>query len=238
MDYHCCSESVPPSLPPPLSPLPPRPPAPPQAPPQAPQRGLLGDVRRAACIHHSVLSAWVASEMQGYLNSPDWLWTVDWSLDAYRSWFASGLPTVLAELAEWQVWGGGFVVGQVWGNLPPGGVGITRIAITSVKCDSFTLRSVEAEFCFPFRVGGRALGIDFSCRGEWLIELSQPMAPVHGLLDNATSTLSGTYELRLEPESWLELSELDLQKRDVFTPTSSCSFHMVPKIAMHLGTVT
>jgi hypothetical protein len=99
------------------------------------------------------------------------------------------------------------------------------------------MRSVEAEFCFPFRVGGRALGIDFSCRGEWLIQLSQPLARVPGLLENATSTLNGTYELRLEPESWLELSDLDLHSRDVFTPTSSCSFHMVPNIAMHLGTV-
>jgi hypothetical protein len=176
--------------------------------------------------------------MRSYLDSQDWLWTVDWSLDEYRPWFASGLPTVLAELADWQVWGGGFVVRQVWGNLPPGGVGITRIAITSVQCDTFTVQSVEAEFCFPFRLAGRALDINFSCRGEWLIQLGDPLGPVPGLLNNATSTLSGTYELRLEPESWLELSGLDLQRRDVFTPTSRCSFHMAPKIAMHLGSVT
>ena len=175
--------------------------------------------------------------MRTYLNSPDWLWTVDSSFNDYRPWFASGLPTALAEFADWQVWGGGFVVQQVWQSLPPSNAGIRRVAITSVHCDSFAMRSVEAKYCFPFLVSGRVYGIDMSCWGIWEMELHRELSPVPGLINNTTSTLNGSFEMHLEPESWFDLSHLDFQTREVFTSSSQCTFHAVPFFTMRLGSV-
>ena len=242
VDYHCCTETAAPTPPPPVPPLPPvppTPPSPPPPPPQTPLHGLLSDVLNLACIDHPVLGAWVAAKLREYLASPGWWWTVHWSFDEYRPWFAKGLPDALAQMAEWQVWGGGYLVKEFWWRLPPGEAGITRLAITSVECDSFSMRSVDAQYCFPFEVSGRALGIDLSCRGEWLMELAEPLQPLAGLVEaNATGApLTGSWEMTLAPESWFELSSLDMQGRELFDAQSVCEFHAVPQLTMRLGSV-
>ena len=48
------------------------------------------------------------------------------------------------------------------------------------------------------------------CSGEYVLDLSWPVQPVEGLLDEQSQQLRGGFRLQLEPESSLLLTKLDL----------------------------
>lgn len=99
-----------------------------------------------ACIKHAGLGEWVTSNQQEYLGGEEWLGIVESSIESYRNLLATGLPRALEWIADSQVWGGGFVVSEVWKKLSSAGAaGIARFAIDNVTCADWQLGDVEAE---------------------------------------------------------------------------------------------
>ena len=189
------------------------------------------------CTEQPTLDTYAQSHGQAFLNGELLAGILNASLEMPRQTLAGGIPNGAAEagleaagVSGWQASLAKSVLLPV--VRPYLGDGIDNIAVEGFECKDFVMREVETEYCLPFRIGGQVTGLNVVCSGEYVLDLSWPVQPVEGLLDEQSQQLRGGFRLQLEPESSLLLTKLDLQRDEIFTAFSRCDFHLVPRVTM------
>ncbi|EOD21556.1 hypothetical protein EMIHUDRAFT_458322 [Emiliania huxleyi CCMP1516] len=189
------------------------------------------------CTEQPTLDTYAQSHGQAFLNGELLAGILNASLEMPRQTLSGGIPNGAAEagleaagVSGWQASLAKSVLLPV--VRPYLGDGIDNIAVEGFECKDFVMREVETEYCLPFRIGGQVTGLNVVCSGEYVLDLSWPVQPVEGLLDEQSQQLRGGFRLQLEPESSLLLTKLDLQRDEIFTAFSRCDFHLVPRVTM------